>query len=102
MSWTNTKTGICLIILWSLAVHLPGLFSPLGDYHAYRQCQTASMSRNFARHGMYFLNPEVDTEGKPVRAGTEFPIYTYMLAFLFKPVGVHAFLGRVLSSLSPA
>src|SRR3954471_13862630 len=32
-----------LIIAWSLLVHIPGITSPLLDYHAYRQCQTASM-----------------------------------------------------------
>ena len=69
-----------LIIGFSLLVHLPGISSPMLDYQAYRQCQTASMARNYTRHGMHFLNPELDTEGKPVRAGTEFPIYSYLLA----------------------
>ncbi len=102
MRWTNTKRAIPFILCWSLGVHLPGLFSPLRDYHAYRQCQTASMARNYVRHGMHFLSPEVDTEGPPVRAGTEFPIYSYILALLFRGFGVHEILGRLLSSLFAA
>src|SRR5438552_17809740 len=90
------------IIVFSLLVHLPGLTSPLLDYHAYRQCQTASMARNYVRHGMHFFNPELDTEGKPDRAGTEFPVYSYFLAILFKFFGVHEVLGRLLSMLFAA
>ncbi len=94
---TNTIQAVFMIVLWSLAVHLHGLFSPLLDYHAYRQCQTASMARNYVRHGMHFLSPEVDTEGQPVRAATEFPIYSYILAGTYKVFGVHEILGRLLS-----
>src|SRR5437762_630268 len=88
-----------LIVLLSLLVHLPGIASPLLDYQAYRQCQTASMARNYVRHGMHFLNPELDTEGSPARAGTEFPIYSYILAILFKVFGIREALGRLLSCL---
>ncbi len=83
-------------------MHLPGLFSPLRDYHAYRQCQTASMARNYAQHGMHFLSPEVDTEGPPVRAGTEFPLYSYLLAMLFSAFGTNELFGRLLSMVFAA
>ncbi len=96
------NTAVFLIILWSLTVHFPGLFSPLMDYHAYRQCQTSSVARNYVRHGMHFLSPEVDTEGVPRRTGTEFPIYSYLLALLYQAFGVHEILGRLLSCLFAA
>jgi len=41
------------------------------------------MARNYARHGMHFLSPELETAGRPRRAGTEFPIYSYLVALLF-------------------
>src|SRR6188472_286423 len=88
-----------ILIGFSLCVHLPGITSPLLDYQAYRQCQTASMSRNYVQHGMHFLSPELDTEGQPARAGTEFPIYSFLLALLFKGFGVHVLLGRLLSAI---
>src|SRR5260370_6820025 len=89
---------IWLIILFSLAVHLPGLFSPLLDYHAYRQCQTASMARNYVRHGMHFLTPEVDTEGPPERAATEFPTYNYILPSAPQSFAEHVILALPLHS----
>jgi 4-amino-4-deoxy-L-arabinose transferase-like glycosyltransferase len=98
----TTTSPILWIIGLSLLVHLPGLRSPLLDYQAYRQCQTASMARNYVRHGMHFLNPELDTEGKPARAGTEFPIYSYLLALLFKLFGIREISGRILSSVFAA
>src|SRR6185295_1799714 len=96
------KRPLWTILGFSLLVHLPGIQSPLMDYQAYRQCQTASMARNYVRHGMHFLSPELDTEGPPVRAGTEFPIYSYLLALLYKVSGVHEILGRLLSCLFAA
>jgi hypothetical protein len=93
---------IVFILGFSLLVHLPGINSPLLDYHAYRQCQTAMMARNYARHGMHFLSPEVDMYGPAVRTGTEFPIYSFLLALLYKASGIHEFLGRLLSCLFAA
>src|SRR5436309_493932 len=98
----RSQTPYLLIIGWSLLVHVPGITSPLLDYHAHRQCQTASMARNYLRHGMNFLNPEVDTAGPPARAGTEFPVYSYLLALLYIPFGMHEILGRLLSCLFAA
>ncbi len=86
-----------ILIAWSLLVHVPGLLSPLLDHHAHRQCQTASMSRNFYRHGMNLFHPELDTLGPPTRAGTEFPIYSYIVALLYKLFGIHEVLGRLFS-----
>src|SRR5262245_14702321 len=102
MDFLSGRRPLWLIIGFSLLVHLPGITSPLLDYQAYRQCQTASMSRNYVRHGMQFLHPELDTEGKPVRAGTEFPIYSYLVAILFKLFGTREILGRILSAVFAA
>ncbi len=60
------------------------------------------MARNYVRHGMQFLSPEIDTEGYPLRAGTEFPLFSYLLAILYKIFGLHEILGRVLSALFAA
>jgi len=60
------------------------------------------MSRNYALHGMHFMQPELDYYGTPVRAGTEFPIYSYLIALLYKLFGLHDALGRVLSVILTA
>lgn len=39
----------------------------------------------------------MDTEGISARAGTEFPIYSYLLATLYGIVGIHEMIGRCLS-----
>jgi hypothetical protein len=96
----NSLDPKVLILSFSFLIHLPGITSPLLDYHAYRQCQTASMSRNYLRHGMRFLQPELDDSGRPRRAGTEFPIYSYGLAWLYRlGGGIHEIYGRILSAL---
>jgi len=86
------------IAVFSLAVHLWGLTAPLLDHHAWRQTQTASMARNYATQGMRFLEPMLDYQGPPVRAGTEFPAYSYLLACAYRLFGVHEALGRLLAS----
>lgn len=93
---------VWLILAGSIGVHLPRITSPLLDYHAHRQTQTASMSRNFAREGMSFLSPVIDFEGPPQRAGTEFPIYSYLIALLYRLFGIHEILGRIVSVLFTA
>jgi len=55
------------------------------------------MARNYYRHGMHFFTPELDSYGWPQSAGTEFPIYSYLLAMLYKLLGLHEVLGRLLS-----
>jgi 4-amino-4-deoxy-L-arabinose transferase-like glycosyltransferase len=102
MSRTSSSSSVWLILVWSLAIHLPGVLAPLRDYHAYRQTQTASMSRNYFRHGMHFLSPEVDTEGPPARTATEFPIYSYIVALFYQLFGVREIIGRLLSMLLAA
>jgi 4-amino-4-deoxy-L-arabinose transferase-like glycosyltransferase len=51
---------------------------------------------------MHFFTPELDTDGPPQRAGTEFPIYSYLIALLYSLFGVHEILGRLLSCLFAA
>lgn len=99
MPKSSSVYPLLAIIGWSLLVHLPGITSPLLDYHAHRQCQTASMSRNFLRNDMNFIYPQLDNYGGPIppRAGTEFPIYSYIIALLYKVFGVHETIGRLFS-----
>ncbi len=60
------------------------------------------MARNYYRHGMNFGTPEVNWDGTPRRAGSEFPLYSYVLACLYKLFGLHEILGRLLSMILTA
>src|SRR5205823_647747 len=59
-------------------------------------------ARDYLRHGMHFFRPETDTAGPPTWTGTEFPLYSYLLAILYRLFGLHEPLGRVLSALLTA
>lgn len=113
------KRSHWIIVGFSLLVHLPGITSPLLDYHAHRQTQTASMSRNFVRHGMNFFQPMLDARGRPQRAETEFqpmldasgrpkraetefPLYSYLVAVLYRVFGTHDIIGRLVSCMFAA
>jgi 4-amino-4-deoxy-L-arabinose transferase-like glycosyltransferase len=66
--------------------------------HSWRQADTAAMARNFYENGYNFFYPQIDWGGN--LAGycqTEFPIYSFSVAILYKFFGVHESIGRLLS-----
>jgi hypothetical protein len=83
-------------------MHLKGISSPLLDYHYHRQCQTASIARNYHENGLRFFRPQIDWNGGyRGMAATEFPLYTWLIGFLW-PVLFHEFWGRILAVLFSA
>jgi len=85
----------------AVAHKLPGLDRPLTDHHAWRQADTAAMARNFHAGGMDLGRPAVDWGGAgPNYCETEFPLYSYAAAAIYKVVGVREVVGRVLSLLA--
>src|SRR3989339_698827 len=87
------------IVLFSIIMHLKGITSPLLDFHAWRQTQTAMIARNYYENGFKFFNPQVDWYGQESnkRAGTEFPVFSFIIALLYKMFGMHDILGRFLA-----
>lgn len=90
-----------------LAVRLPGLELPLFEEgHAYRQSSTAMVARNFSRHGYRLFWPELDlvrwSADEGVREGrftnSEFPLYPYAVALLYRLTGVREAVGRLVSA----
>ncbi len=72
-----------LVLAVCVVARLPGITNPLLDFHAQRQCQTATVSRNYYEGGFRFLFPEINwAGGDRRRAGTEFPLYCYVTALL--------------------
>jgi hypothetical protein len=85
-------------LLVALLVRLPGLAEPIAGAHAWRQADTAAMARNFVRCGMHILEPQIDWGG--ASAGiveSEFPLYSYLVALIWKAGGVHEATARLLS-----
>lgn len=76
--------------------------SPLFDFHAWRQTDTATIARNFYRGSLNPLHPQIDTRGAQADGGVEtgFEILAFLVALLARLVGFHDHLGRLVSAMS--
>ncbi|MFM7314796.1 MAG: ArnT family glycosyltransferase [Cyanobium sp.] len=71
---------------------------PVVGVHSWRQADTAAIARHFAEGGMRWWLPQIDWGG--ASAGTveaEFPLYPYLVAGLYRLLGVHEWLARGLT-----
>lgn len=79
---------LCFSLLVNLLLHIP--FVNLGprSVHAWRQCNTLAVARNFYLEDMNILQPRVDRrlDGNGV-TGMQFPSYEYGLALSYKAFG---------------
>ena len=94
----NTIYAILIIFVGFLA-RLINLTQPILEVAGWRQCYTASIARNFYYNGMNVFYPQVlasgNTEG--YIGGSEFNIYPFAVAILYKLFGIHESLGRLVS-----
>ena len=81
-----------LIIAVGLAVRLYHVTAPMGDFHSWRQSDTAAVARHFVTDGFDLLHPRYD-DISSVSTGldnpngyrmVEFPIYNALFAALYK------------------
>ncbi len=90
------------VLLLTLGLRLIRIDSPLLDFHANRQTQTASNTQGFAEHTLNLFKPTfllIDADGNaPGVTEMEFPIYQYILGLLARVVGMHDFMGRLFST----
>jgi hypothetical protein len=94
----NTIYAILIIFVGFLA-RLINITQPILEVAGWRQCYTASIARNFYYNGMNVFYPQVlasgNTEG--YIGGSEFNIYPFAVAILYKLFGIHESLGRLVS-----
>jgi hypothetical protein len=92
---------LCYFVLFGFFARAATFKSPLFDHHAWRQADTASISRNFYRERFNILYPQVDQRGAGttgyVETGLE--LFAFVVAALAKVVGFHTEIGRLLSAL---
>jgi hypothetical protein len=97
----NSKYAI-LIIISGFLTRLINIKQPILEVAMWRQCETASIARNFYYNGMNIFYPQVlwggTTEG--YIGQTEFHLYPFLVAILYKLFGVHESLGRLVSILA--
>jgi len=71
--------------------------APLLGTNSWRQCDNATVARNYAERGYRFLRPEVSWGGTGGVVQMEFPAYQYAVALLYRVAGERDWLGRWVS-----
>ena len=87
-------------VLWgiffiALVFRLWGVTNPLLDFHGWRQTLTATIAYNFYVDGMNVFNPSPNRLNQ--LGYHEFPLYTYIIAILYKILGFHEIMGRLVA-----
>ena len=91
----TTQLAITFSIL-AVAIRFGAINQPYVDNWSWRQSDVAAIARNYLRNGFHFAYPQIDWAGDgPGYVGTEFPLLPFIAAVLYKPVGVHEWIGRL-------
>lgn len=104
---TNPLLLLILILIGAFLIRQYRINIPLGDWHSWRQVDTAAVARNFIKEGFDFLHPRYDDmapvseDGRPNPNRyrfVEFPIYSGLVALIYSLMGrVEVIDGRQLS-----
>jgi 4-amino-4-deoxy-L-arabinose transferase-like glycosyltransferase len=90
--------GLAVILLIALALRLKGIHNPILDHPAWRQGDTASIARNFARLQYNVMYPQTTYNGPPPNyVELELQILPFFAATLYKMFGIHEVFGRLIS-----
>jgi len=66
----------------------------------WRECDYASIARNYWREGMNILSPRIDWRGDgPGYAEMEFPLFPWVVAVMYKVFGYNELWGKLFSYL---
>ncbi len=85
-----------LVISLGTLARLYHIKQPLLGLNEWRMCDTAAVTRNFYEGSMDILYPQIDWRGNsPGYVESEFPIYQFLVATLYRLFGPHDWLGRL-------
>jgi 4-amino-4-deoxy-L-arabinose transferase-like glycosyltransferase len=94
------KYWIWVIALIAVVLRLYHINFPVAGWHSWRQADTAAIARNFYQNGFRLLYPQIDWGGNaPGYVESEFQLYPFLVALLYKIFGAHDMVGRLLSVL---
>lgn len=101
MKWLkadNANRILSISITVFVLIHLVYINLPPCSIHVWRQCNTLAVAQNFHDESFNILEPRVDRrfEGDGI-TGTAFPVYEWILALIYKVIGVHYWVHRLLS-----
>jgi 4-amino-4-deoxy-L-arabinose transferase-like glycosyltransferase len=89
-----------LILAFGFVLRLYHVNAPIIGIHAWRQSDTAAIARNYYENGFRLLYPQIDWGG--ITQGyveTEFPLYAYIVSFIYRLLGFSDSYGRLLSAI---
>ena len=93
--WT---LGVLLVVALGLALRLHGIHNPILDHPGWRQGDTASIARNFARLQYDLMRPQTTYNGAPPNyVELELQIVPFLAATLYKAFGIQVVIGRLVS-----
>ncbi|HEX7017651.1 MAG TPA: glycosyltransferase family 39 protein [Patescibacteria group bacterium] len=90
------KKPLFLIIILALLVRMYGIATPVADWHSFRQADTASVTREYVKHGIDLLRPTYHDHSN-IQSGednplgyrmVEFPLVNGLIALLIRAVPV--------------
>ena len=88
------------IISIGLLLRLININAPVLGVHSWRQADTASIAKNFLTNNFNFWEPQINWAGSTEGfVECEFPLYQYLVSFLYKIFGAHEIYARGLSVL---
>lgn len=90
---------LCLFLLGS-GIRAVDVWRPADGRirESWRECDIASVARNYYREDMNLFYPRIDWRGDgPGYTEMEFPLYPWAIAILYKIFGFHEVIGRLLA-----
>jgi hypothetical protein len=93
--WT---LGLLGVLALALMLRLHGIHNPILDHPGWRQGDTASIARNFARLQYNVMYPQTTYNGPPPNyVELELQIVPFLAATLYKIFGIHEVFGRLIA-----
>lgn len=89
--------AILILTFFTRLIHIE---FPVAGWHSWRQSDTAAITRNFVIEDYNILYPRIDWRGNTEGfVESEFQLYSFTIASLYKLFGVNEIFGRLLSVL---
>jgi len=87
------------VILFGFLLRIPFVFTGIGTLsHPWRPADTASIAHNFLVNGFQIFYPQINWGGAgPGYVETEFQLYPFVVALLYKVLGEYFWIGRAVS-----
>lgn len=101
-SWRSHYRIVALIIIVGIVIRVPLLSAPLTANLTddWRQADTASIAHHFYKNGYHIFYPQIYWGGNgPGYVETEFQLYPFTVAVLYRFFGEQVWLGRLVSLL---